>query len=224
LAPARGDKRTEAPKNKPHHSRQYFLTIGPRPAIGEKLDTRERFMLSKTAQYALRAMVYIAHKGQGRAVLAREIAKHTGVPAQYLSRILREAVRRDLLESARGIGGGFRLTRPAGKIHLSEILEPFDVDLGPTQCPFGQVRCQDDHPCGFHALWKPVANDYWQMLKRTTLAEVGPQGLKVERKGAKSQAFDLAALPRSLPLDSTRQAATMGVKSKPTRRARRRRM
>ena len=134
-------------------------------------------MLSTTAQYALRAFVYIASQDGKNPVLAKEIAAHTGVPSQYLSRILNTAVRAGLLDSSRGVGGGFRLTKPRNKIKLLDILSPYDDVVDRSRCPFGQPRCNDDHPCGFHEYWKPISLAYHQMLQQTTLAEIGQEGL-----------------------------------------------
>jgi len=139
-------------------------------------------MLSKTAQYALRAIVYIAGQDPDRPILAKEIAAYTGVPGHYLSRILRDAVRAGLLESARGVGGGFRLARPANRIKLYDVLAAFDDVLDRSRCPFGQPRCNDDHPCGFHAHWKPIATAYRRMLEQTTLNRVGLEGLSSTRR------------------------------------------
>lgn len=134
-------------------------------------------MLSMTAQYALRALVYIAGAGEERPVLAREIAAHTKIPSHYLSRILRDAVRVGLLESARGIGGGFRLTKAPGDVRLIDVLSPFDDVLSSSRCPFGQPRCNDSHPCGFHEYWKPISAAYRRMLEDTTLDQIGMEGL-----------------------------------------------
>lgn len=139
-------------------------------------------MLSMTAQYALRAFVYIATRGNGRPVLAKEIASHTGVPLHYLSRILRDAVRAGLLESARGVGGGFRLSKPRERIKLLDVLSPFDDVLNRSRCPFGQPRCNDQHPCGFHEYWKPISTAYWRMLEETTLGDIDTKGLSGGRK------------------------------------------
>lgn len=140
-------------------------------------------MLSKTAQYALRAMVYIARQKPGHSVLSREIAARTKVPAQYLSRILLTAVRDGLLESTRGIGGGFRLARSGARIRLIDVLAPFDDVLAKSRCPFGQSRCSDDRPCGFHEHWKPIATAYRSMLENTTLDDVRIDGLCVPGRG-----------------------------------------
>jgi len=139
-------------------------------------------LLSVTAQYALRAIVYIAAQDGKRPVLAKEIAAHTGVPTHYLSRILRDTVRAGLLESTRGVGGGFRLSRPANRIRLHEVLAPFDDILDRSRCPFGQPRCNDDHPCGFHRHWKPIRIAYCNMLENITLDRVGPEGLAASKR------------------------------------------
>ena len=141
-------------------------------------------MLSMTAQYALRAFVFIAAHGDENPVLAKEIAAHTGVPLHYLSRILRDAVRAGLLDSARGVGGGFRLLKPADRIKLVDVLSPFDDVLDRSRCPFGQPRCNDQNPCGFHEYWKPISTAYRNMLEETTLAEIDEKGLSGDRKRA----------------------------------------
>lgn len=139
-------------------------------------------MLSMTAQYALRAFVFIATHEDGHPVLAKDIAAHTGVPPHYLSRILRDAVRARLLESARGVGGGFRLARPPQKMKLVDLLSPFDDVLDRSKCPFGQPRCNDQNPCGFHDHWKPISMAYRRMLEETTLADIDEKGLSGARK------------------------------------------
>ncbi len=142
-------------------------------------------MLSVTAQYALRAFVYLAAQDRTQPVLAKEIARQTRVPLQYLSRVLNSAVRAGLLESSRGVGGGFRLTRPPNKIKLLDVLSPYDDVLDRSRCPFGQPRCNDDHPCGFHDHWKPIAVAYRQMLENTTLDAIGLEGLGDSNTGAR---------------------------------------
>jgi Rrf2 family protein len=141
-------------------------------------------LLSKTAQYALRAIVFIARHGEARPVLARSIAARTGIPLHYLLRILNAAVREGLLVSARGVGGGFRLARPRRQMRLVEVIGPFDDLIGKSRCPFGEPRCDDAHPCGFHAYWKPVATAYRAMLEDTTLDQLTTAGLERTRTRA----------------------------------------
>lgn len=129
-------------------------------------------MLSQTAQYALRAFVHISEHGDDGPVLARDIARATHVPKQYLSSILREAVRAGLLKSTRGKGGGFKLARPKHRIRLLDVMQRYDDVLARAACPMGQPRCNDAQPCVFHDHWKPVAEAYRSMLEHTTLEDV----------------------------------------------------
>lgn len=129
-------------------------------------------MLSQTAQYALRAMVYIAQRGENGPVLAKEIAEKTFVPRQYLSTILREAVRSGLLKSTRGKGGGYQLAKAAHETRLQDVLRPFDDIAARRGCPFGQAECSDLNPCVFHEHWKPVSAAFQDMLDGTTLHDM----------------------------------------------------
>lgn len=131
-----------------------------------------RRMISRTAQYALRALATIAEKGEGSSLLASEISQLAHIPHPYLSSILRTAVRAGLLRSARGRGGGFSLMRPADEVSLAEILGPFDPSLAARQCPFGLDCCPDASSCPVIDYWKPISADFRRMLKSTTLSEL----------------------------------------------------
>ena len=75
-------------------------------------------MFSQTSRYALRILGYLA-TNRDRWVLAREIAGETGIPANYLSKILSQLRKRGFVESLKGWGGGFRLKGTAGGVSIS---------------------------------------------------------------------------------------------------------
>lgn len=129
-------------------------------------------MFSKTAEYALRAVAVIAETGGERPVLAKEIAAEGQVPARYLSKVLRDLVHAGLLNSTRGIGGGFRLRRRADKLKLIDVIRPFDDVLAARRCPFGNPRCSDERPCSMHERWKPVKEAFQKLLEETTVADI----------------------------------------------------
>jgi Rrf2 family protein len=77
-------------------------------------------MLTRTAEYALRAAAYLAaHPGEST---AEAIAVATGVPPRYLAKVLGALCRAGVARSRRGPGGGFTLARRADSITLSEIV------------------------------------------------------------------------------------------------------
>ncbi len=129
-------------------------------------------MLTQTCEYALRAATCIAqHAGNG-AVLARDIAAAAGVPYDYLQKLLTELVRSGVLVSTRGIGGGFRLGKPAGKLRLIDVVRPFDDVMRRSLCPFGNADCGKRYPCPVHDRWSVVVEAYRAFLEETTLADL----------------------------------------------------
>ena len=94
-------------------------------------------MISTTGEYALRAAVYLAqHVGEPQTTVI--IAEGTKVPAGYLSKILQQMVKADLINSQRGLHGGFVLAKSPGDISVLDILR--SVDAAPERihkCPLG---------------------------------------------------------------------------------------
>lgn len=93
-------------------------------------------MISQTAEYALRAMVWIAGQPEGYLGSA-DISHATGVPTDYLLKILQSLGEKGLLDRKRGVKGGFKLARPAEKISILEIVQLFDSIRRIEKCPLG---------------------------------------------------------------------------------------
>lgn len=130
-------------------------------------------MISQTAEYALRALAYLASNSDGRRrILSREISEELGVPSNYLSKILHSLVRARILGSARGARGGFHLACDPGSISLLHVVNLFDGLATRRECFLGQSICSDVNPCHVHERWKPVICSYLEFLERTTLAEM----------------------------------------------------
>ena len=129
-------------------------------------------MLSKTAEYALRAVAAVARVREDRPVLAKEIAAQGQIPTKYLSKVMRDLVHAGVLSSTRGIGGGFRLKSKPETIKLVDVIRPFDDLQASRRCPFGNARCPDENPCSMHDQWRPVAEAYRVLLEQTTIADI----------------------------------------------------
>jgi len=128
-------------------------------------------MLSQTAQYVLRAMVYMAQRVDQMPLMARQVAEDTEVPANYMAKILQALVHAGLLRSVRGVGGGFSFAKPIDQIRLADTLTPFeDIDLA-QRCPFNNILCQHDRFCPAHLRWQAAAHGYRDFLVDTTLNE-----------------------------------------------------
>ncbi len=130
-------------------------------------------MISRTSEYALQAMVYLARHVDDWPIPSRVIAREANVPGKYLSSILSELVRVGVLESSPGLGGGFRMARSAKKISLSEVLASFEPALTNRRpCPFGMEICSDDDPCAGHEQWKHLRETYQRFLEKNSIYDV----------------------------------------------------
>ncbi len=130
-------------------------------------------MISKTAEYALRAVLYLALEGgASRPLRAHEVAEALQVPANYLSKTLHQLARAGVLNSGRGPRGGFSLARPPGELALADILEPLDPAWLESACLLGNPRCSDQQSGPLHQRWKEVREPVRRFFSETTLADV----------------------------------------------------
>ena len=129
-------------------------------------------MLSRTAEYALRAMAHVATLPKGEPIRAAELAIAADVPLAYLSKILRRLVLAGLLESERGHHGGFTLAKPPSRIRFGDILAAAEADSEPVACAFGWGRCDASRPCPLHPSWTQLKGAYEKWAQITTLASI----------------------------------------------------
>lgn len=129
-------------------------------------------MLSKTSEYALRAVLLLARQPRDELVRASDLADGLAVPANYLSKILHALSRAGVLVSERGRHGGFRLARPADRTSLADVIGQFD-DVAPQNlCLLGRSRCNDDQPCAAHGRWREVFGPVTDFFRDTMVAEL----------------------------------------------------
>lgn len=109
-------------------------------------------LLNLTAVYGMRAMATLAVLAPGESLNAAALAERTGVPRQYLSKVMRKLVLARLVRSQRGPGGGFTLMNPAATVRLADVLKALDQDRGEA-CAFGYAECDPARPCALHPIW-----------------------------------------------------------------------
>lgn len=131
-------------------------------------------MLSDTAEYALRATLYIAtHAAPGRPVRVDEVASALGLPRNSLSKTLHILARRSILSSTRGPAGGFQLAPRAENLPLSRIIDAFDpLEPKSRSCVLGRALCNDRDPCPAHNRWSHVADQVRAFFRGTTIADL----------------------------------------------------
>ena len=120
--------------------------------------------LSKTSIYAVRLMVNLAKRNRNNLVMVEDIAAEERIPKHYAAKILQRLAKFELLDSYKGRGGGFRLSKKALTISVFEILEIMDGTINLDKCLFEFRGCTNDNPCDFCKEWKSVSNEIQRLL------------------------------------------------------------
>ncbi len=135
-------------------------------------------LLSKTAQYAIRALVDLALQSSERATPIRTIAERTNIPYPFLAKLVVQLVQSRLVSSHKGPGGGIRLMRPASKISVIEIITAMEGVNAFEACFLGLKHCGEEDPCPMHDYWAGFKSQLQSKLVETSLADLA----ELERK------------------------------------------
>ncbi len=125
--------------------------------------------LTHAADYAIRAMIHLACLPEGKVGLREDVARAHGIPPSFMAQILRQLVRAGLLQSTRGVHGGFALARPASEINLLEVVEAIEGPLALADCVPDGRGCAWSDACPANLVWQEVQASMADSLRRATL-------------------------------------------------------
>lgn len=126
-------------------------------------------MFSQTAEYALRAVVFLASQ-EGKPRTTQEIATATKVKIAYLSKVMQSLGRKGLVQSQRGLHGGFTLARPADELTVLDIIMAVDPIQRIKSCPLGIKG--HINLCPLHRRLDLAMKLVEDALQKSTLAEL----------------------------------------------------
>lgn len=136
-------------------------------------------MFSKTCEYAIRAMIFIAHKSeQGVKVGIKEISKGIASPEHFIAKILQDLSRKGMVQSAKGPNGGFFLENSAKKKSLADIVIAIDGDKIFSGCALGLKQCSEKNPCPLHDAFKGIRKQMHEALKLATISDFNEELIK----------------------------------------------
>lgn len=131
-------------------------------------------MISQTSRHALNILGFLVRE-EGVRTPGETIARHTGVPANYLSKILNQLRKQGVVEAEKGWGGGFQIRPEALERPIRDILTIFDGTAGaePTECVFGLKECDANNPCPLHLYWEQIKRIQGEMVSQVTIRHLG---------------------------------------------------
>lgn len=130
--------------------------------------------LNKTTRYALHAALELA-LADGRPVTSAQIAARYEIPENVVAKVLQQFVRAGMAHASRGVGGGYRLARPAAQITVQSVIELFEPASPPDTCMLREIpgsACPGDpHPgCRLQGLFQEVDETVRATFSSVTLA------------------------------------------------------
>jgi Rrf2 family protein len=147
-------------------------------------------VLSNKSKYGLKALMILAREAGRGPVLVAELARREALPRKFLEAILLELKRRRIVESRKGRGGGYFLSRRPDDITFGEVIRALDGPLAAVPCVsqtayMACAECLDEETCGVRIAMKKVRDATARILDHTTLADVN---LRVSRKRRRASA------------------------------------
>ena len=128
--------------------------------------------LSRMVDYGVVLMAELAREPRGVRT-APELAEASGLPAPTVSKLLKRLAREALLDSQRGINGGYRLARSAGNISMADIIDALDGPIALTDCvaAIGAI-CEIEALCPTSTNWRRINEALIRALSDVSLAEM----------------------------------------------------
>ena len=137
-------------------------------------------MFSKTAEYALRATIYIAQKGTVDNKLSiGEISSAIDSPQSFTAKILQLLTKDNrVVSSARGPNGGFYMKDAAKKLPVLSILEAVNEDYVLRKCVLGLKQCSEVNPCPMHSEYKKIRKRLTNLFEKKTIQQLANETSK----------------------------------------------
>ena len=127
-------------------------------------------MFSKTCEYAIRALIFIAQKSKdGSRVGIKDISAGIDSPEYFIAKILQDLSRKGFVQSAKGPNGGFYMEGKNLQQSVADIVREIDGDKLFIGCGLGLKECSEDHPCPIHNDFKYIRQEIKDMLDNSKI-------------------------------------------------------
>ena len=132
--------------------------------------------LSLRGEYALRALLVLGLHFDQPVVRIQAISEHQNIPKRFLEQILNDLKSAGLVQSRRGVAGGYRLAREPEDITLAEVVRHIEGALAPVSCVserfYEKCSCPNEARCAIRSVMKEIREAIVKIAERVTVAEL----------------------------------------------------
>lgn len=126
--------------------------------------------ITRQADYAVRAMLFLARLEPTQRAATSQIAEVQKIPPSFLAKIISQLSIAGLIHTSRGAHGGVLLSRPASEISLLEVVEAIDGPISLNECTLSPDICEFSDDCPMHKIWCETQAELIVKLRKTTFA------------------------------------------------------
>jgi Rrf2 family cysteine metabolism transcriptional repressor len=132
--------------------------------------------LSLRGEYALRALLVLGQNYEQGVVRIQTISDQQNIPKRFLEQILNDLKSAGMVQSRRGVAGGYRLAKRPELISLASVVRHIEGALAPVSCVserfYEKCSCPDESRCAIRAVMREVREAVVKIAERVTLAEL----------------------------------------------------
>jgi len=131
--------------------------------------------ITRQADYAVRAITYLAELPVGKRVATATISQVEGIPLPFLTKVISRLATAGLVVTSRGMGGGVALARSPDEITLLQVIEAVDGPVVLNHCLLWSGTCDREPYCAAHDVWAEIQCRFVQELDRVTMGSLARQ-------------------------------------------------
>jgi len=130
---------------------------------------------TKTGEYAIRAILNLARQPKDILVMSGQVAEKEDIPAHYLAKILQRMAKFGYVDSFKGRGGGFKITKLAMQSSILDIVERIEGPVITIKCITGLKECSDEHPCPLHDEWSELRDKIHHLITSKSVGQLAEE-------------------------------------------------
>jgi Rrf2 family protein len=127
--------------------------------------------ITRQADYALRAMLYLAQLEPNQRAATSQIAEEQRIPPSFLAKIISQLSIAGLIHTSRGARGGVSMARTPEEISILEVVEAIDGPISLNECTDNPESCPFGDDCPMRPLWCDTQSELVKRLGKTTFAQ-----------------------------------------------------
>jgi Rrf2 family protein len=132
--------------------------------------------LTLRGEYALRALLVLGLNYDGSVVRIQTISEQQNIPKRFLEQILNDLKSAGIVQSRRGVAGGYRLARRPDQITIASVVRHIEGALAPISCVseqfYEKCSCPDESRCAIRSVMKEVRDAVVKLAERITVADI----------------------------------------------------